>query len=681
MELFKDTEGQYKPLASKNVDTGAGLERIAVLMQKTVNNFETDLLYPILEELCKLAKVDYTCGVLPSQNKNLQRDLYLKIVTDHARCATFLVADGVRTSNIGRGYVLRFIIRRAARFGRLLGLNKPFIYKLVPKVVELYKGHYKELNGQEEAIASVIAEEEERFAKTIDRGMTILDELLSDSSKEISGRDAFNLHATYGFPVELTAEIAEEKGKTIEMQGYGQAKEEHEKVSAGNKFNVIITGEEALGRLLKEHGTTTFTGYENLSGYGQVIALIREGKLVDHVEEGEEVEVVLDQTPFYAESGGQVGDVGLMSAQEGSLGVIDTRKHEGLHVHKVKGLSGVIETNQKLEAKVDKDKREATVLNHSTAHLFHAAVRQLLGKQVVQSGQQVNPDTMRFDFTYEKQLDKRQLSQIESLMNEWVRLNYPVSTVEMPLEESKKTGAIAMFGEKYGASVRVVKMGDISLEFCGGTHVSATGEIGPIKIISEGSIASGIRRVEALTGPRAWQFISSHMNILSTAAEQLKIKPAELLSQLDRLQSELKQKDKLAQALEEKLALNKAAELLAQAERIGSINLIAKVIPDITSDGLKALCDFLRNKGDDYVVVLATTLGDDKVSIATGVSNTLVKRGINAGKLVKEVAAICGGGGGGRPELAQAGGREPGRLNEALKKARELITQEVNAKA
>lgn len=681
MELFKDEQGNFTPLARKNVDTGAGLERLATILQDKFNNYETDLLFPILQEVCALANVQYTGKQAAAGSNQAKTDLYLKIIADHARCVTFLVCDGVRTSNIGRGYVLRFIIRRAARFGRLLGLNEPFIHKLVAKVIAIYSGHYKELAGKDSLIAGIVKDEEERFSKTIDRGMSLLETLLSGQSNTIPGNDAFNLYATYGFPIELTKEIAEERGKTIDMDGFNQARKEHEEVSSVNKFNVIITGDEALGKILKERGTTKFTGYKEMSGKGEIIALVKQGKVVDHLQEGDEADVILDTTPFYAESGGQMGDAGTLSSSELTALVTDTKKHEGLHLHKIKALSGTFEPGAKVQAAVDAERRQSTMLHHSTAHLFHAAVRELLGKHVVQAGSQVGPETMRFDFTFERQLSPSEISAVENLMNEWVRLNMPVTTEEMSLDKAKSTGAIAMFGEKYGDIVRVVKMGDFSLEFCGGTHVSSTGEIGPVKIVSEGSIASGVRRIEALSGPKAWQYIAQHLNILSSAASSLKIRPDELLLQIDRLQDQLKQKEKLAQALAEKLALSHSAELLAKAENIGALRLITATIDDVSPDGLKALAESLRNKGNDLVVVLGSVHAQDKLTLVAGVSDALTKQGFNAGNLAKTAATICGGSGGGRPQLAQAGGKDPSKLQQALNSVKDAIRQEANAKA
>lgn len=673
MELFKDEQGQFSPLAAKNVDTGAGLERIATVLQKKRNSFETDLLFPILESVSALTGVKY--GDHPDS------DVYLKIITDHIRAVTFLITDGIRMSNVGRGYVLRFITRRAARFGRLLGLTEPFIYKLVPKVVELYAKTYSEVETNAESTAEVLRLEEERFGKSIDRGMVFLNQLLDRPETEVSGKDTYDLYSTYGFPVELTTEIAQEKGKTIDMKGFADARDEHEKISAGNKFNVILTGEEALGDVLKKHGTTRFLGYEKLESQGEVLAIVKNGKLVEHAEEGDEVEILLNQTPFYAESGGQLGDHGLLLSNDVSAQVLDVKKHEGLHVHKVRFLSGSLESGQNVTAKVDKERREATIIHHSSAHLFHAAVRELLGKQVVQAGSQVGPEGMRFDFTFDRQMTPAEVAQVEEMMNEWVRLNLPVVTKEMSINEAKATGAIAMFGEKYGDSVRVLSMGDVSLEFCGGTHVHNTGEIGSIKIVSEGSISSGVRRVEALAGTKAWRYIADYMNIVNAVSGKLKVKPADLVAQVERLQEQLKQREKAAQLLEDKLALAQAPALLAKAETVNGLRLVLGTVTDASADALKNLADHLRRQGEDLVVVLGTSQGADKVSIVAGLSDPLTKRGLNAGKMVKEAATICGGGGGGRPELAQAGGKDPSKLGEALNAVRKLLTETVNARA
>ena len=523
MELFKDENGKFKPLASKNVDTGLGLDRVALILQKANNTFETDLLYPILEAAADICRCKYEKG-----RSGHWPDEALKIITDHARCITFLAADGVRMSNLGRGYVLRFITRRAARFGRLLGMKEPFLYKLVPAVVKIYGGYYQELVTAQLMVETIIKEEEERFAHTIEKGSNVLDELLAASGDMIDGKAVFNLYSTYGYPVELTREIAQEKGKVIDMAGFEAAKKEHGQVSSVNKFNINIASDNYLNEISKRSGSTKFTGHEKLEGEAEVIGLTADGKAIEEIGEGQEAEVVLDASPFYAESGGQVGDRGVLESKEARLRVLDTKKHGDLHVHKVKVESGVLTSGQKIQAMVDKVRRQAAMLHHSSAHVFFAAARQLFGKTVLQAGSQVGPQSMRFDFTLDKQLKASDLQEIEKLMSEWIRSNAAVQTTIMPIEEAKKTGAIAMFGEKYGDVVRVVRMGDFSLEFCAGTHVSNVSQLGLIKIISEGSIAAGTRRVEALAGPAAWQYITQQLTYLNDAAASLKTSPAEI---------------------------------------------------------------------------------------------------------------------------------------------------------
>ncbi len=653
MELFKDENGQFTPLARKNVDTGLGLDRVALIAQKKDNSYESDMFFPILQEVSKIAGVNYSGGVvLTKEDANrpeTKKDTYLKIISDHARCITFLIADGVRNSNIGRGYVLRFITRRAARFGRLLGVTEPFLHKLVRVIVENYGKVYPELVQNEQTIVNVIKDEEDRFAKTIDRGLTFLNELLDKPGNVVGGAEAFNLYATYGFPIEMTREIAEEREKSIDMDGFAAARKEHEEKSSVSKFNVNIAGDNSYGQLLKDHGATKFSGYKLMQDTSEVVAILKDGKIIDKAEEGDEVEVVLHTTPFYAESGGQTGDSGILQSADGTLAVLDTRKHEGLFVHKVRGLSGLIEAGQRIQAIVDKDRRQQTMLHHSSAHVFHAAVRELFGKSVTQAGSEVSPKSMRFDFTLDRQPTQQELTKLESMMNEWVRQNLPVQTVEMPIEEAKRTGAIAMFGEKYGDIVRVVSMGGFSIEFCGGTHVSNTGEIGPIKIISEGSIASGVRRIEALSGLKAWDHIASSMNVLADASSLLKVKPADLTGQIERMQDQLKQKERLLQAREDELAMLRA--LTIQPEHIDGVQLISGSLQGASADALKNAADKLRGNNESTIAVLATAVAADKVSVAVGISDALVKRGFNAGNLAKEFAAVCGGGGGGKPNL------------------------------
>ncbi len=684
MELFKDENGNFTPLANKNVDTGAGLERIALVKQGKNNTFETDLFMPILEKVSELSGVKYTGGAISGSwesqaaSPTWKQDSYLKIIADHARCISFLVADGVRTSNIGRGYVLRFILRRAARFGRLLGITEPFLYKLVQVVVDIYGKVYTELVTNQEQVTRVIKEEEERFSKTIDRGSALLEEILNRPDTTVAGEEAFNLYATFGFPIELTAEIALERGKKVDMEAFAQARSKHEAVSSVNKFNVIMTGENALGEVLKQHGTTKFTGYSKQEDDSKVLAVLKDGKLVEVANEGDEVDIILDQTPFYGESGGQLGDTGILENPDARLQVLDTKKHEGLHIHRVRTMAGAIEAGQALHSMVDKARRIATILHHSTAHVFHAAIREIFGKQVVQAGSQVGPNAMRFDFTLDKQPSKEDLARVEALMNEWVRSNSDVVTQEMSIDEAKATGAIAMFGEKYGDVVRVVKMGDFSLEFCGGTHVANTAEIGQIKIISEGSVAQGTRRIEAYSGPRAWNFIADQLKYLGDATDKLKVKPAEMVAQIERLQNDLKAKEKALQMLEEKLALSRVADIVAKAEKVGSTSIIACVIPELSGQSLKLIAESIKANHANTLCLLASSQGDN-VSLVVAASPELVKQGFKSGKAVGEVAAIVGGKGGGRDDIAAAGGKEPAKINEAIARFKNIVAEQLGA--
>lgn len=678
MELFKDEEGKFTPLAKKNVDTGSGLDRVAMILQKKNNTFETDLLFPLLEEVAKKAGKQYTGGItvgLPTTPSE-KTDSYLKIIADHVRAVSFLIADGVRMSNLGRGYVLRFITRRASRFGRLLGLNEPFIYQLVPQIVTIYGGAYPELKSSQAAIEKTIKDEEEKFGKTIDRGMTILEQLLKENDAIIDGAKAFDLYSTYGFPIELTVEIADEQGKKVDMDGFKTAREKHEAASAGDKFNVIMTagGEDPFAKVTQAHGSTQFTGYNATEGEGTILAIVKGGAAVEVARENDEVDLILDKTPFYAESGGQLGDAGFLETDEARVQVVDTKKHEGLIVHRTRVLSGEIRPNDVLRAQVDLQRRHATVLHHSSAHIFHAAVRERLGKDVVQAGSQVGPNTMRFDFTFERQPTKEEIADIERMMNTWVQENAKVKTEEMPIDDAKKTGAIMMFGEKYGDVVRVVSMGDFSIEFCGGTHINSTGDVGLIKIISEGSVASGTRRVEALSGKKAWNYIAEQIGHLDEAAGKLKAKPSDLVAQIERLQDQLKAKDKQNEALQEKLALANVSTLLDSAETIGDARVVVGKVDGVSPDGLRALSMNIRDRGENFVALLVSQQSAENVSVVCAVGQGLVKD-LKAGTVVGGVTGVLGGKGGGKPDFAQGGGKDPSKIDEALKHGKQLIAE------
>ncbi len=674
MEFNKDENGNYSQLTKKNIDTGAGLERLATILQDKHNSFETDLFSPIMTELCKLSNLDYVSPNSPDyQESYFLTNKYLKIILDHLRCSVFLMSDGVRVSNIGRGYVLRFIIRRAARFGRLLGLTEPFLYKLVPNIAKNYGTFYEEVKNEQKLVEKLIYDEEIRFSKTIERGLTILNNWLTEGEVVLSGQIAFNLYATYGFPLELTKEIIEEQGRTIDLRGFNQAKKQHEEISSVNKFNVIITGGNVFADILRQFGKTKFNGYDEFECNAQILAIIQDGQNLLKINEGELGDLLLNQTVFYAESGGQLGDKGIITTATGELLVLDTKNHEGLNLHKVKVKHGYVEINQDVTALIDKNFRKATMLHHSSAHLFHAAIRSYLGNHVMQAGSQVGSQAMRFDFNFDRQLTNSDIFAIESMMNEWVRNNDKVTTEVLSIAEAKNTGAIAMFGEKYGDLVRVVSMGDFSKEFCGGTHIKQTGELGLIKIIQESSIASGTRRIEALAGKRAWDYVANNINILNQASTRLKIKPEDLDNQLSKLQDDLKIADKQLTKLKEELIIKQIPDLISQSKIINNISIIITEVKNIDANSLKVLAENIKAQLDSIILVLVSKTNPHNLSLIVAMSNKLTNKTFNANLLIKSLTQIANGTGGGRPDFAQAGAKDVHKINEILEHAQKAI--------
>ncbi len=680
MEFFKDENGNYTPLAKKNVDTGAGLERLATILQDCHNSFETDLFSPIMRQLVKIANTEY---VSPNSkdydhDKHFLINKYLKIILDHIRCSVFLISDGVRVSNIGRGYVLRFIIRRATRFGRLLGLSEPFLYKLVPSITELYGDVYEELKTNKSLVEKLIYDEEVRFNKTLERGLVVLNNWLNSNTAILPGQEAFNLYATYGFPLELTTEILSEQNKTVDLDGFNMARKAHEEVSSVNKFNVIITGGNIYADILQQHGKTKFNGYDTLDGNAQILALISDKDSVFKIAAGQTGEMILNETVFYAESGGQLGDRGIISSSTGEAKVLDTKNHDGINIHKIEVTQGYLEINQDVDMVLDHNYRKATMLHHSSAHVFHAAIRQYLGKHVMQAGSQVGPQAMRFDFNYERALSESDLISIENLMNDWVRSNAKVETDILSIDEAKKTGAIAMFGEKYGDLVRVVKMGDFSLEFCGGTHIKQTGELGLIKIIQESSIASGVRRVEALAGKVAYDYIAQNINTLNLVASRLKIKPTSLDSQIVKLQDELKAKDRQLEKLKEELLELRIPDLMKDMVIKNSSSILIKEIKGIDLPLLKLLAEKIKAKVENAIVVLVAKTDSANLSIVVAVDNKLTNKSFNANILIKALCQLANGSGGGRPDFAQGGGKNVGSISEILNLANLTVNNYLN---
>ncbi len=656
MQFERQTNGELVPLPKPSVDTGMGLERIAAVLQGVHSNYEIDL----FQALLRAAAAVTGCADL--------EDKSLRVIADHIRSCSFLIADGVLPSNEGRGYVLRRIIRRAIRHGHKIGQDKPFFHRLVAALVTQMGDAYPELAAQQAHIAKVLLTEEEQFAKTLDKGLAVLaSKLEGQRGQTIPGEVVFTLYDTYGFPVDLTNDIARERGLNLDLAGYETLMEEQRKrARSAGTFKLDYTAGLDLA------GQTRFVGYDRLSCETSVLALLRGSFPVDRLAEGEEGVIVLSETAFYAESGGQIGDCGYIECAGARFEVLDCRKDGNHHLHLGRVSRGEILLHAQVKAQVDSSVRQATALNHSATHLLHAALRQVLGGHVTQKGSLVDSQRLRFDFAHFEAVTQQQLQIIEQLVNDQIRRNSAVSTELCDLDAAKQKGALALFGEKYGDRVRVLTMGDgFSIELCGGTHVSRTGDIGLFRIVAEAGIASGVRRIEAVTGAAAFDFMAQAQKNLSAAAQMLKTVPDSVLEKLDALLSQNRQLEKELAAAKSKLAAASAEEWLAEAEEIRGIKVLLKIVPGNDSNVLRDLVDRLRGKLGDSAVLLAGTDGET-VKLVAGVSQVATDR-VKAGDMVRIVAEQIGGKGGGRPDMAQGGGQDNGRLPEALRVLRDRI--------
>ena len=656
MQYNRDASGEMTPLPKPSVDTGMGLERLAAVLQNVHSNYEIDL----FQNLIKAAAGVTGCDNLEEKS--------LRVIADHIRSCAFLIVDGVLPSNEGRGYVLRRIIRRAIRHGYMLGMKQPFFHKLVQPLSDEMGAAYPELADMVEQVERVLKLEEERFAETLEQGMKILDHAMASlEGKQIPGETVFKLYDTYGFPTDLTADIARERDVSLDMDGFERAMEaQRQRARAASQFG----GGEAIDISVDE--ATEFTGYERLEGRATVIALFQDGKPVDTLGDDEEGVVVLDRTPFYAESGGQVGDVGLLSAGETRFLVTDTQKQGGdVFIHRGRFQGDSLQVGSEVVAHVDQARRDATALNHSATHLLHAALRQILGEHVQQKGSLVNAERLRFDFSHFEPVTPEQLKAIEHLVNEQIRENHTVQTRIMSLEDAKKSGAVALFGEKYGDNVRVLRMGDFSTELCGGTHVKAVGDIGLFKITSEGGIASGVRRIEAVTGAAAIQWVDEEEARLQRVADLVKSGRDEVADKVAQLVERSRKLEKELEQLKGKLASAAGSDLASGAVEVGGVKVLAAKLDGVDPKALRDTMDQLKNKLGSAVILLAAVKGD-KVSLVAGVTQDQVKS-VKAGDLVKFVAEQVGGKGGGRPDMAQAGGNDPAALPGALASVEEWV--------
>ncbi len=647
-ELYQDEEGNQSPLDSKNVDTGMGLERITMVCQGVASTFETDLLKPIMDEVSKMSGVPY--------KKSEKTDISLRIITDHARCVTFLISDGVIPGNEGRNYVLRMILRRALRHGKMLGLDLPFLYKLVDVVVEHYGEAYPELVKNKAKVIDIIKKEEERFAKTLDRGYKLLDEFIS-AKKDIDGENAFKLYDTFGFPFELTKEIAEENGLKVDEEGFKVAMQEQKDRAKAATQKISVTGDIKYAKIEEKVGSTEFVGYDENEC---------DAKILDTVEGEGYVDIILDKTPFYAECGGQVGDSGIIENENMKAEVLTTFKVNQLFVHRSKLINGEITIGEKVHAKIDVPRREEIRLHHTSAHLLQAALIKVLGDEVHQAGSQVEENRMRFDFTFSRAMTPEELFKVEEILNNWVAKGLKVSTEVMDIEKAKLTGATALFGEKYDDEVRVVSIGNetcISKEFCAGTHARNTRDLRLVKIVSEGAISAGTRRIELVVARSAFEFMNAKVKEMDKLSLMFKTHYDEILDRVEKLLDENKELQKELTRAKEENARNKFSSFISRAQDIAGGKLFISKIEDFDSDAIKAGIDVLANKLGESIIVLANS----KMVIAK-VSDGFVKNGVNAGKIVGEIARATGANGGGRPNFAQGGVKDASKLDEILAK-------------
>ena len=669
-QFDNDGHGHYSELEQKNIDTGMGLERLASVVQDVDSIFDVDTLKALRDHICRLADTEY--------GKDAQADISIRVITDHTRSVTFMISDGIMPSNEGRGYVLRRLLRRACRHGRLLGIEGSFIPELAQTVIEGSKDGYPELEEKKDFILKVIAKEEDQFNKTIDQGLGILAEMTAKMEAEqtttLSGADAFKLYDTYGFPIDLTKEILEEKGMQVDEEGFHASMEVQRKTARAargetNYMGADVTVYESIDPSI----TSTFVGYENLAWKSPITVLTSDTEIVEALSDGQRGTVFAEETPFYATSGGQEADTGIIRTAEGEFKVEDTVKLLGGKIgHVGVVVKGMIKTGDQAELCVNAEKRALSARNHSATHLLQKALRTVLGTHVEQAGSSVNEDRLRFDFSHFSAMTAEELQKVEEIVNEQIVAGLPVKVENMPIEEARKTGAQALFGEKYGDVVRVVNMGDYSIEFCGGTHVKNTNEIMAFKILSESGVAAGVRRIEALTSKGLIRYYDNLEKKLNEAAKVLKATPDNLAEKIAHLTAENKVLHSEVESLKSKLAQDAMGDVMDQVQEIKGVKLLAAEVDGVDMNGLRDLGDQLKEKLGDGVVVLASG-NDGKVSLMVTATDAAMKQGAHAGNLIKAIAGLVGGGGGGRPNMAQAGGKNPAGIQEALKKAAEAL--------
>ena len=673
-QFENDGKGNYTELVQKNIDTGMGLERLAVVVQDVDSIFDVDTIQALRNKVCEFANVTY------KEDEN--QDVSIRLITDHIRSATFMISDGIMPTNEGRGYVLRRLIRRAARHGRLLGIDGMFLAKLSATVIEGSKDGYPELDEKKDFIFNVLTQEETKFNKTIDQGLSILasleEEMAEKGVKTLSGADAFKLYDTYGFPLDLTKEILEEKGYDIDEDGFKAAMEEQRVAARTARKTTNYMGADAtVYDEIDSAITTEFVGYENLTAESKITVVTTDTEITEAIVDGQHGTIFVEQTPFYATMGGQEGDTGIITTADGEFQVEETIKLLGGKVgHVGKVTKGMLKVGDTATMQVCTKGRADTCKNHSATHLLQKALKNVLGSHVEQKGSLVTPDRLRFDFAHFSPMTAEEIAQVEQIVNAEIQACLPVVTQEMSIEDAKKTGAMALFGEKYGDTVRVVSMGDFSIELCGGTHVANTSNIMTFKILSEAGVAAGVRRIEALTGEGVFQYYKNLEAELAKAAQIVKATPATLTEKLGHLMAEMKELSSENESLKSKLAKDALGDVASQVVEVKGVKFLATAVDGVDMNGLRDLGDQLKGNLGEGVVVLASS-NDGKVNLIVMATDAAMKQGAHAGNLIKAIAPCVGGGGGGRPNMAQAGGKNPAGIADALAKATEVLTEQL----
>ncbi|NJN61636.1 MAG: alanine--tRNA ligase [Coleofasciculaceae cyanobacterium RL_1_1] len=659
MQYNRDADGNLTPLQNQNIDTGMGLERMAQVLQSVPNNYETDLIFPIIKTAAETAAIDYATSDEKTKTS-------LKVIGDHVRSVVHMITDGITASNIGRGYVLRRLIRRVVRHGRLVGIDGAFINAVAETAIALSESAYPAVRDRQSFIKAELEREEVQFLKTLDRGEKLLADILAKNPTQISGEDAFTLYDTYGFPLELTQEIAEEQGLTVDADGFEVEMEQQRQRARAAHTTIDLTAQDSLAKLAEAIEATQFLGYTASQASAQLEAILVDGQTVEVAEAGNTVQIVLDQTPFYGESGGQIGDRGYLSTETALIRIDDVKKEGSMFVHFGRIDRGTVTLGETVTAQIDRACRRRAQANHSATHLLQAALKHVVDDSVSQAGSLVDFDRLRFDFNCPRSLTAAEVQQVEDLVNTWIAEAHGAEIAEMAIGAAKAKGATAMFGEKYGDVVRVVDFPGVSMELCGGTHVANTAEIGAFKIVSETGISSGIRRIEAVSGPAVLDYLNVRDRVVKDLCDRFKIKPDEVSDRISSLQDELKTAQKDLAAVKGELAVAKSEALVSQAETVGGFKILVANLGEVDAKSLQGAAERLQQKLGEAAVVLGSVPEPGKVSIVAAFAKSVNGKGLQAGQFVGAIAKICGGGGGGRPNLAQAGGRDADKLPEAL---------------